>query len=228
MLANRILANENVLDAFGHVSVRHPSDAGRFLIARSLSPAQVTVNDLQLFDVEGARVGGDQRASYAELAIHAGIYRRRPDASAVCHSHAAPAIPFSVTDVPLRPITHVGAVMGHSAPVWDSAHGSHGSADRMLVTTAEQGNSLAATLGDASVALMRGHGYAVAATDLRACVMIAIRVMADAGHLATALALGPVTYLSAAEVERSRSLILAPLSMDRAWGYWISRLRPPG
>ena len=224
MLANRILANENVLDAFGHVSVRHPSYARRFLIARSLSPAQVTVDDLQLFDFEGARVGSDQRASYAELAIHAGIYRRRPDAIAVCHSHAAPVIPFSVTGVPLRPITHIGAVMGHGAPVWDSAHGS---ADRMLVTTREQGDSLAATLGDASVALMRGHGYAVAANDLRSCVMIAIRVMADAGHLAAALALGPVTYLSAAEVERSRSLILAPLSMDRAWGYWMSRLRPP-
>ena len=31
-IANRILANEGVFDAFGHVSVRHPTDPGRFLI----------------------------------------------------------------------------------------------------------------------------------------------------------------------------------------------------
>ncbi len=221
MLANRILANEGVLDAFGHVSARHPSDPARFIISRSLSPGQVTVDDLQLLDAGGARIGGDGRASYAEVAIHAGLYRRRADAMAVCHSHASAVIPFSVTDMALRPITHIGAVMGPRVPVWDSAMKF---GDRMLVTTAEQGDSLAEAVGDGSVALMRGHGFAAAAQNLRACVMIAIRVMQDARHLSAALSLGPVTYLSAAEVKLSRSLILSPLSMDRAWGYWTSRL----
>ena len=210
-----------MLDAFGHVSIRHPSDADRFVISRSLSPAQVTASDLQLFDLAGARVAGDERPAYAEAAIHAGIYRRRPDVKAVVHSHADPLIPFTVTGIALRPITHIGAVMGHTAPVWDSAKEF---GDLMLVTSAPQGDALAKALGKDTVVLMRGHGCAVAATTVHVTVMIAIRLVQNAKHLASALALGPVTYLSAAEIERSRALILAPLSMDRAWGYWVSRL----
>ena len=38
VIANRILAMENVVDAYGHISIRHPLDPGRYLLARSLSP----------------------------------------------------------------------------------------------------------------------------------------------------------------------------------------------
>src|SRR5207244_6195830 len=35
--ANRILANEGVLDGYGHVSVRNPANANRFFLARSVA-----------------------------------------------------------------------------------------------------------------------------------------------------------------------------------------------
>jgi ribulose-5-phosphate 4-epimerase/fuculose-1-phosphate aldolase len=220
VLANRILAREDVLDAFGHVSLRDPADPGRFLIARSLSPAQVTAADLQVLDLDGRRLAGNERASYAEVAIHAAVYRRRPDVRAVCHSHAAPIIPFSVTRTPLRPITHVAAVVGGDVPTWDSAD----LGPDLLVRTAPQGDALARTLGTGAAALMRGHGCVVVAADVRALTLIAIRLVANAEQLSASLQLGKVRYLSAEEIARSSAAILAPLSLDRAWGYWVSRV----
>src|ERR1700747_3014494 len=45
VIANRILAREEVVDAYGHISVRHPDNPNRFLIARSLAPELVGPED---------------------------------------------------------------------------------------------------------------------------------------------------------------------------------------
>ena len=49
--ANRILANENVVDAFGHVSIRHPDDPDRYVMSRSRAPELVELEDLMEYDV---------------------------------------------------------------------------------------------------------------------------------------------------------------------------------
>ena len=156
VLAKRILANERVLDAFGHVSIRHPDDPERFIISRSLGPELVTEDDLQVFALDGRQVGGNPQLPYSERFIHGAVYEARPDVLAVCHNHAPSVIPFSVTGVPVRPIFHVAASIGAEIPVWDIA-AQFGETD-MLVRTIEQGRSLAQALGSRRVALMRGHG----------------------------------------------------------------------
>jgi ribulose-5-phosphate 4-epimerase/fuculose-1-phosphate aldolase len=222
ILANRILAHANVLDAFGHVSARDEHDPSRFRISRSLAPAQVTVRDLQTMDLGGTRVGGDDRAPYAEVAIHAAIYRARPDVGAVCHSHATTVIPFGVTRTPIRPITHIASIAGAKVPVWDSRDAGFGG--EMLVTSAAQGDSLAKTLGPQRAALMRGHGCVVATPHLKETVLTAIALATNAEQLGRALALGAeVRYLSDEEIAAASAIILAPLSLDRAWGYWVAR-----
>src|SRR6516164_10596675 len=50
--ANRILAQEGVLDAYGHVSIRHPVDPDRYLMSRSLAPIFVTANDIMEYDLD--------------------------------------------------------------------------------------------------------------------------------------------------------------------------------
>lgn len=50
--ANRILADQGVLDGFGHVSIRHPGIAARFLMSRSLAPALTTAADIIEYDLE--------------------------------------------------------------------------------------------------------------------------------------------------------------------------------
>ena len=54
--ANRILAAERVVDAFGHVSARHPENAGRFLMSRSRSPQIVGKTDIMEFGLDGEPV----------------------------------------------------------------------------------------------------------------------------------------------------------------------------
>src|SRR6266478_4332665 len=77
VIANRILAREEVVDAYGHVSVRHPDDPKRFLIARSLAPDLVGPEDVVELDLDGQPLRDDGRALYLERFIHAAIYLPR-------------------------------------------------------------------------------------------------------------------------------------------------------
>ena len=222
VLANRILAHEGVVDAFGHISARHPDDPGRFIIARSLGPELVTEDDLQIFTLDGQQVGGDPRPPYAERFIHGAVYEARPDVLAVCHNHAPSVIPFSVTGVPLRPIFHLAAQIGAEIPVWDIAT-EFGETD-MLVRNIEQGRSLAQALGGRRVALMRGHGSVVAGADVRVVTSTCIYLAQNARLLIQALALGEVQYLSDGEIEQSGSSSGQSLGLERAWSTWVRRV----
>ncbi len=221
VLANHILSNEGVLDAFGHVSARHPTATDRFVISHTRAPELVEPDDLQLLDLHGARVAGGERRSYEEVAIHAAVYRYRSDVGAVVHSHAPSVIPFGVTAVPLRPIYHMGSVIGHEIPVWDVATRS-GDTD-LLVRDEQQGDDLAAALGRRTVVLMRGHGCVVAGADIRAVVFTAIYLERNATLLMSASALGKVRTLSEGETQRAAAMLRGPAG-ERAWEYWVRRL----
>ena len=112
VIANRILAREDVVDAYGHVSVRHPDNPHRFLIARSLAP----------LDLDGAPVREDGHKLYLERFIHAAIFAARPDVMAVVHAHAEDTLPFGIAPATkLRPVIHAGSFIGGEVPVWDIA-----------------------------------------------------------------------------------------------------------
>ena len=221
VVANRILAREEVVDAYGHVSVRHPQHPDRYLLSCSRSPELVTLDDIVEHTLVGDPVGNESRTLYAERHIHGGIFEQRPDVQAVIHNHSLPVIPFSVTGIPLRPIFHTAALMGNEVPVWDirDTFGETG----MLVVNMEQGRDLAHRLGDNRAALMRGHGCVVTGSSLREVVMAAIYLQVNAKLLLDSLPLGPVNYLTPVEVEAMRDNLLRPVSMDRAWQYWKMR-----
>jgi ribulose-5-phosphate 4-epimerase/fuculose-1-phosphate aldolase len=223
VLANHILSNEGVLDAFGHVSARHPTTQDRFLISHTRAPELVEADDLQVLDLRGARVAGGERRSYEEVAIHAAVYRHRSDVGAVVHSHAPSVIPFGVTGVPLRPIYHMGSVIGHEIPVWDIAR-LFGDTD-LLVRDEAQADDLVAVLAAHSVVLMRGHGCVVTGTDLRAAVFASVYLERNATLLAAALRLGDARSLSAGETQRAAAMLRGHAG-ERAWEYWVRRLPP--
>ena len=118
-LANRILAHEGVLDAFGHVSMRHPSDPGRYLLPRSRSPELVEPADILEFTLDSEPVVPPTVLLYGERVIHGCTYEARPDVHAVCHHHARTVMPFCISGVPLVPVSHLGATMGAKVPFWD-------------------------------------------------------------------------------------------------------------
>ena len=119
VIGNRILANEGVVDAYGHLSVRHPDNPERYLMSCSRAPGLVTLADIMEFTLDGEAVDPRDRAPYAERFIHGAIFERRPDVGSVVHNHSHAVIPFGVTGVKLRPLVHVGAAIGTEIPVWD-------------------------------------------------------------------------------------------------------------
>ena len=161
MVANRILANEGVVDAFGHISMRNPDNAGRYFLACSRSPGLVTEEDIIEFELDSNRLDNTDRAIYAERFIHGCIYKARPDVMSVCHSHAHAVVPFTVTNTPIEPIWVMSSGSGVNVPNWDIRE-EFPDEGTMLVVNDSTGRSLAKKLGDGRVCLLRGHGAVIA------------------------------------------------------------------
>ena len=105
--ANRILAREGVVDAFGHVSIRHPRHPDRFCLSRARAPECIDSGDIMEFTIDGTAIDPAGRKPYAERFIHAAVYEARPDVQAVVHNHSPAVIPFGITGTPLRPVMHM-------------------------------------------------------------------------------------------------------------------------
>ena len=223
VIANRILANEQIADAYGHVSARHPGDPERYLLARSLSPELVQRADIMQFRLDGTPALDDKRTPYLERFIHGAIYEARPDVHAVVHAHAEDVLPFSITAEPLRPVIHSGSFIGAEVPVWDIAV-KFGERTNLLVTNMAQGRDLAECLGARNVALMRGHGFAAAARSIIEVVRMSVYLPRNARVQLKASRLGPLKPLSAGEIE-ARNAGYKPQSPEtqRAWQYWATR-----
>jgi ribulose-5-phosphate 4-epimerase/fuculose-1-phosphate aldolase len=222
--ANRILAREGVVDSFGHVSVRHPDRADRYLLSRARAPECIDVEDLMEFTFDGTPIDPAGRKPYAERFIHGAVYDARPDVRAIVHHHSPAVIPFSVTEAQLSPVMHMCAGIGTRIPTWDS-RASFGDTN-LLVTNMEMARELAAALGDRPVILMRGHGCVVAGMSLREVVFNSIYLQLNADLQMKASALGAITFLSEGEVAavlRTRS----SFTFERAWEFWCRRAGRP-
>ena len=224
VIANRILAREDVVDAYGHVSVRHPDNPHRFLIARSLAPDLVEPSDIVELDLDGEPGRDDGRKLYLERFIHAAIFAARPDIMAVVHAHAEDTLPFTIAQATkLRPVFHAGSFIGSEVPVWDIA--DRFGDTNLLVTNLEQARDLAACLGPNNVALMRGHGFASAARSLIEVVRLSVYLPRNARALMRAKQLGgEIKYLSQGEID-ARNRGYSPYSTEtwRTWEYWANK-----
>lgn len=225
VLANRILAREEVVDAYGHVSLRHPEHPDRFLLSCSRAPELITPADILEFDMAGQPLREEKRALYLERFIHAAIYEARPDVMAVVHAHAEDVLPFTITATPVRPVIHSGAFIGAQVPVWDIDE-KFGGATNLLVTNMAQGRDLAAKLAGNTVALMRGHGFAAAAPSLIDVVRVSVYLPRNARVQYKAMQLGDLKPLSDGEIRaRAGGTGYKPDSPEtqRAWQYWAHR-----
>lgn len=225
VIANRILAHEGVVDAYGHISVRHPERSDRFFLSGSRAPELVTLDDIIEYDLDCNPIDLGGRAQYVERPIHGAIYQKRPDVVSVVHHHAYEVIPFTVAQgAKLKPILHVASGIGSEVPIWD-IRDRFGDTN-LLVTTGSQGADLAETLGSNSVVLMRGHGASVAATSIRNAVHTSVYTKVNARLQAEAMRMGgDIIYLSEGEIaamQQSRA------GHDRAWEYWARRAHVSG
>ena len=215
--ASRILAQHEVLDAYGHVSARSDGNPARFLMSRSLAPALVTAADLMELDADSEPLPGDKRKGFLERYIHGEIYRARPDVMAVVHSHSASVIPFGVTRTRLQPIYHMGSFLWSGAPVFEIRN--QRTDNDLLIRDRPLGKALAGTLGKCNCVLMRGHGMTVIGDGVPEAVFRAIYTEMNARLQLQASQLeGPIEFLS--EVEGRRSQVANRGTIERPWELW--------
>ena len=224
VIANRILAREDVVDAYGHVSIRHPDNPNHFMIARSVAPELVTADDIVELGLDGQPVREEKRTLYLERFIHAAIFEARPEIMAVVHAHAEDTLPFGIADATrLQPVIHSGSFIGSEVPVWDIAD-NFGDTN-LLVTNIEQARDLAKCLAGNNVALMRGHGFAAAGRSLIEVVRMSVYLPRNARALLRAKQLGGrIKYLSQGEID-ARNRGYSPYSTEtwRTWEYWANK-----
>lgn len=225
-LGNRILANEGVLDAFGHVSARHPGDPKRYLLSRSRAPELVAPDDVLEYDLDSSPVKPTNEKLYAERVIHGEIYKARPDVMAVVHHHAPAIMPFCITGTPLVPVFHLGATGGANVPFWDQ-HDEFGDTN-LLVMKPEEGASLARALGRSNLVLMNRHGATAVAGDIQGLVFRAIYSCRNAEFQFQARALGTIAPLHRGEIEKAGALNTMANVTTRTWEYWMMRLERSG
>jgi ribulose-5-phosphate 4-epimerase/fuculose-1-phosphate aldolase len=218
--ANRILADQGVLDGFGHVSIRHPGNPSRFLMSRSLAPALTTSDDIIEYDLDCKAIDDRGRASFIERFIHCETYKVRAEVKSVIHTHSPGVVPFAASQVPLRPMYHVAGFLAAGVPVFEIR--KHAGITNMLIANAALGKALAETLADKNVVLMRGHGDVVVGPSVQIAVYRAIYTDINARLQAQAIALGgPIIYLDKQEGEMAD--IVQQQVVMRPWELWKAK-----
>lgn len=220
--ANHILAHERVVDAFGHISLRHPARPKHFLMSCSRSPELVSSADIMEYDADGEPVDAKGRQSYKERYIHSSIYKKRSDVGSVMHNHSYAVVPFTVSKVKMRPVIASTAKIGRNIPVWDIR--KKFGATNMLVTSSAKGDDLAKCLGKNTSVLMRGHGCTVVGRTVYDATLSSIYLQVNAQLQMDAMRLGRVTFLHDDEID-----LIWNKDQDRggsrAWEYLKARSR---
>jgi HCOMODA/2-hydroxy-3-carboxy-muconic semialdehyde decarboxylase len=220
--ANHILFNEGVVDGFGHVSMRHPEHADRFLISRNRAPALVTPDDIQILDLQGGRVDASEAPLYLERFIHAAMYESDESVQAVVHNHSAAVLPFAVSkNVRLRPVCHMTGFFGVQVPMFEIRDHA-GPASDMLIRDMALGRALAATSPGAAVVLMRGHGVTVSGGSLQEAVFRSVYTERGARIQLDAERLGNCEYLT--EQEAANADLANRGQIQRAWDFWVGQV----
>ncbi len=221
--ASRILADQGVFDAAGHVSMRHPANPERFLMSRSLAPALVTADDIMEFTLDCEPCDARGRTAFIERYLHGEIYRARPDVMGVAHGHSPAVVPFGIVSTPMRATYHNAAFLAYGVPVFD-IRDTFGATD-IVINSSARGAALARALADKAVVLLRAHGFVAVGPSLQAAVFRAIFTEVSARVQLQAEALGgPLAALDDEEGRKADAINLA--TVGRSWEFWKRRVMP--
>jgi len=219
--ASRILADQGVFDAAGHVSMRHPGHSDRFLMSRSLAPQMITADDIMEFDLDCNAIDARGRNGFIERYLHGEILRARPDVVAVAHSHSPSVIAFGLSNTPAARNAALWYIASIGVPVFDIRE-KFGTTD-IVISTAAKGAALAQVLADKSVALLRAHGMVAVGSSLPVAVFRAIFTVTSANIQHQALALGGP--LAALDAEEGRIAdVVNVQTVGRSWDLWKQRV----
>ena len=222
--ASRILAERGVVDAFGHISHRHPDAPDRYFMSRAMAPALVTPDDIIEFNLDSEPCNANGRGTFLERFIHGEIYKARPDLHSVVHSHSPSVIPFGLVDTPIQAMFHNAAFLAAGVPVFDISE-KFGATD-MLVSDGTKGVAFAECVGDKDIALMRAHGSVACGATLQMAVFRAVYTEVNSRVQHWTMALSNGGRMAALDEEEGR---LADVPNQgacmRAWDLWRRQVR---
>jgi L-fuculose-phosphate aldolase len=154
--ACRILGMEGRGDyTLGHISVRDGDNV--HMKRNGIGLEEVSDHHLVTIDLDGNRVAGEGPI-HLEAVLHTAVYRKRPDVLAVVHTHPLYSTAFGAVDATLEMINHDAVLFYDGLAYFDET--------AELIVTTEQGDAVAAALGDRRVVVMRGHGVLVTGKSL--------------------------------------------------------------
>jgi len=222
--ASRILAGRGVVDAFGHISQRHPDSPDRYFMSTSMAPALVTPDDIIEYNLDSEPCNANGRGSFLERFIHGEIYKARPDINSVAHSHSPSVIPFGLVDSKMQAMFHNAAFLAAGVPVFDISK-KFGATD-MLVSDCPKGVAFAECLDDKDIALMRAHGSVACGPTLQLAVFRAVytEVNSRVQHWTMALS-GGGRIASLDEEEGRLADVPNQGACMRAWQLWRGQVR---
>ncbi|KAL4903420.1 hypothetical protein BDW74DRAFT_40159 [Aspergillus multicolor] len=236
---SHILHQHGILDAYGHLSVRHPDNKDTFLMPRNMAPALISSpSDIVEYYVDDAcPVDSASPTGYVERFIHSEIYKRYPDIQSVVHSHSAAILPFTITDIELRPCVHMA---GFLVPKFDISrfYADHDTRD-LLIRNQRLGQHLSARFSAGAekpyhpIVLMRGHGFTVAGGKIEETVFRAIYTAENARVQAAAHTLQLAADVASSKENESDELYylhddellsttqMGQWSVMRPWELWV-------
>ncbi|KAE9370319.1 arad-like aldolase/epimerase [Stipitochalara longipes BDJ] len=246
--ANHILHYHHVLDAYGHISLRHPENHDVFIMSGDRAPALVSSHsDLIEYNIsDSSPVHPASKKGYQERFIHSEIYKRFPEVNSVIHSHSQAVLPYTMSGVAMKPTFHIAGFLGTHVPIYDIVPlYSEDDQQDMLVNSVEFGSSLASAFSTSkspapehNVVLMANHGFTTLGTSIKQAVYRAVYTHVNASVQTNAIMLrnaatgagvgveGEMRYLNAEQVKGSLKMNAA--SQDRPWGLWVEEVRARG
>ena len=223
VMATRILVNEGIMDVFGHISARDPENPDQFLLPQKLAPNTITTSDIQTLTLDGETT--DNRPSYLERYIHSEIYKARPDVMCVLHTHSPAVLPFSFIDTPLRPVTHMGAFLGESVPVYE-IRDKQGENTDLFGGSPEVCAEIAESLGQSAAVIMARHGVVNVGNSIRQTTFRAFYMEQEAKAYTLGLQIGKIKFMTDGELEAAGNLVGAQI--NRGWDHWSAAVRHKG
>jgi L-fuculose-phosphate aldolase len=216
--ACRILAAEGQEHTvLGHVSARAPGATALQMKPAGMGLAEVRPEDLLTLGLDGGLLEGT-RPIHAETPIHTGIYQQRPDVNAVVHTH-----PLHVAALAAS-AAEFGMVNQDSIQFADGI-GFHPSST--LIVTAEQGQALAAALGDKRAVVLKNHGLVTVGATVQEAVFLAVSFVNSLRIQVMATQFGPLTCIPADEVEEMARYFAGGYEqrVNSTWDY-LRRIHP--
>jgi len=210
--ACQILAQQRLVEGFGHVSARIPN-SDLFLLTPRVSLELVRSKDLLVLNLKGETVQGEKSPPF-EAPLHAAILRARPDVNAVARFHGRKANCFGASRRKLHPVHNHGSFFFGGVPVFPESD---------LISTPALAERVATILGKKPAVLLRGNGQVTVGKGIPAAIMMAIYLEETADIYYAALQIGTPVLLTAEQSRSRRQETLSAIDLERAWNFFSQK-----